>query len=218
MEKLSAKIRDKKEDVKSLRSEGLVPAILYGPKVKTLSLKLNRKDLEIIYGKAGESSLISLEVDGKGYQVLIYDFQKDPLTDNFLHVDFFQPSLTEKVEASIPLVFKGESPAVKDLDGTLVKNIKELDIKAFPQELPHEIEVDISSIKSFEDHIKISDLKLPGKVEVQKDPEEIIASVVPPRKVEEELEKPIEEKVEEVEKVEEKEEQEGEKKEDIEES
>jgi len=210
---LSAKIRKEVgRNTNPLRAEGKLPAVLYGPNVKNLSLELDYKSFEKVYQEAGESSLVSLKVKGekKDYQVLIHDIQKDPLTGNFLHVDFYQPSLTKKTEARVPLVFIGEPEAIKNLGGTLVKNIKEVEVKALPQNLPHEIKVNIEKLKTFEDHIKISDLEIPEGVEILKDPEEIVALVVPPTKVEEELEKPVEEKVEEPEKVEKKEKKEEE--------
>jgi large subunit ribosomal protein L25 len=136
------------------------------------------------------------------YLVLIQEIQRDPLTEEPIHVDFFQPSLKEKIEIKIPLVFEGEAPAVKETGGTLVKNISELEIKALPQNLPKEIRVNVETLRTFEDKILIRDLKLPEGIEVLRNPEEIVASVTPPEKIEEELAKPVEEKVEEVEKIE----------------
>jgi len=210
---LSAKIRKiLGKKVKTLRKQGVIPAVLYGPKTKNLSLEINLKEFEKVYKEAGESSLVSLGIEGEKAKtiVLIHDVKKDPLTDQFLHVDFYQPSLKEETEAKVPLVFEGEPPAIKELGGTLVKSISEVEIKALPQNLPHEIKVEISSLKTFEDEILVKDLKVPEGVKILRKPEEIIASVLPPEKVEEELEKPVEEKVEEVEKVGEKEKREEE--------
>ncbi len=203
---LSAEIRKEVgKNIKPLRAEGKLPAVLYGPKIKNISLELDYRDFEKVFKEAGESSLISLEIKGekKTYQVLINDVQEDSLTSKFLHVDLYQPSLKKKIEAKVPLVFEGEAEAVKNLEGTLIKNITEVEVKALPQNLPHEIKINIEKLKTFEDHIKISDLEISEEVEILKDAEEIVASVFPPTKVEEELEKPIEEKAEEVEKVEE---------------
>jgi len=217
---LSAKIRkDLGKKVKNLRKKGILPGVLYGPTrqkggypKKAQPLELNEKQFEKVYKEAGESSLISLEVEGKRFPVLIHEIQLAPLTGKPIHVDFYQPALEEEVTVEVPLVFEGTSPAVKDLGGTLVKNISELKIKAKPQNLPHEIKVNIESLKTFEDNIKISNLKVPEGVRILKGPEEFVASVSPPEKVEEELVKPIEEKVEEVEKVEEKKKEEVEEK------
>jgi large subunit ribosomal protein L25 len=208
---LSAKIRkDVGKNLNSRRREGKIPAVIYGPGVKNLPLEINREEFEKIFKETGESSLVSLEIDGekKKRLVLIHEIQKDPLTGKFLHVDFYQAPLKEEVEATVPLVFEGTSPAVKELEGTLVKNIIEVEVKALPQNLPHEIKVNIEKLKTFEDHILIRDLIVPKTVKILKEPEEIVASVTPPEKVEEELAEPIEEKVEEVEKVEEKKEEE----------
>jgi len=204
---LSSKIReDLGKKVRNLRREGTTPAILYGPGIKNLPLEIDLKEFEKIYKEAGESSLVLLEVEGKKkrFQVLIHEVERDPLTLKPIHVDFYQPKLKEKVEATVPLVFEGKSKAVEEMKGTLVKNISEVEVKALPRNLPKEIKVNIESLKTFEDTILIGDLELPETVEVLKDPGEVVALVTPLEKVEEELEKPIEEKIEEVEKVEEK--------------
>ncbi len=204
--------------VKNLRQKGVLPAVLYGPKIKNLSLEVDFKEFENIYKEIGESSLVSLEVDPstgssaethpkpsgqvKKFPVLIHEVKKDPLTGKLIHVDFYQPILTEEVEVTVPVVFEGEAPAVKEFGGTLVREISEIEVKALPQNFPHEIRVNIENLKTLEDEILVKDLKLPEGAKVQREPDEIIAVVIPPEKVEEELEKPVEEKVEEVEKVE----------------
>lgn len=200
---LSAKIRrDIGKRLKNLRKKGILPAVLYGPKIKEAQpLELDEKEFEKVYKKAGESSLVSLEVEGKKTPVLIREVARDPLTEKPIHVDFYQPSLEEEIVAKVPLVFEGEAPAVKDLGGTLVKNISEIEVRTLPQNLPHQIKVNIEKLKTFEDNILIKDLELPKEVKILRNPEEIVASVSPPEKVEEELVKPIEEKVEEVERV-----------------
>ena len=203
---LSAKIRKELgKKAKILRKKGILPGVLYGPKMKTAtSIEINLKEFEKIYKAAGESSLISLEVDNKKFLVLIHEMARDPLTNKPIHIDFYQPSLEKEVAVTLPLVFEGEALAVKDSGGTLVKNISEIEVKALPQNLPHEIKVNIENLKTFADNILIKDLKLPEGVKVQRKAKEIVAHVLAPVKVEEELVKPIEEKVEEVEKVEEK--------------
>lgn len=203
MLQLEAKIRKiKKKKVKSLRRNKILPAVLYGSKIKdSLLLEVDEKEFEKVYSLAGESSLISLKVGDKNIPVLIHEIQKDHLTDKVIHIDFYNPSLEKEVEVTVPIILEGEALAVKELGGTLVKNIAELKVKSVPDKLPHEIKVDISVLKTFEDRILIKDLKLPEGVKVSHSPEEILFFVAKPEKVEEELEKPIEEKVEQVEKV-----------------
>jgi len=188
--------------VKKLRMQGILPAVLYGSKEKPQHLEINGQEFDKAYQQAGESSLISLEVDSKKFLVLIHQVQADPLSLRPIHVDFFQPSLKEEITAKVALVFDGEAPAVKDLGGTFVRNISEIEVKALPQNLPHEIRVDISSLLTFANSILIKDLKLPEGVKALRGQEDIVAFVASPEKVEEELEKPIEEKLDEVKTVE----------------
>jgi large subunit ribosomal protein L25 len=200
--------------LKSLRKKGFVPAILYGPEISpSIPLQVKKEDLEEVVKKTGPSSMINLNFEGKKYSVLIHEIQRDPITEEIVHVDFFQPSLKEEIEAKVPLVFEGVAPAVKELGGTLVKNVSEIEIKCLAKNLPKEIKVDISKLKTFEDTILVKDLKVPPKVKILRNPNDILAFVSPPEKVEEELGKPIEERVEEVEKIEKKEKEEEEKKE-----
>jgi len=202
---ITLKVKIRKETgkkVKKLREKGILPGVLYGPKIESLRLEINQKDFEEVYRQAGESSLISLETGDKKYLVLIHQLQADPITSGPIHVDFFQPSLKEEIVAKVPLIFEGEAPAQKELGGTFVRNISEVEVKALPQNLPHEIRVDISQLITFENSILIKDLKLPEDVKTLKGQDDIVAFVASPEKVEEELQKPIEEAVEEVKTVE----------------
>lgn len=193
---ISAKTREGKEI-----EAGNLLGVLYGPKVKAQSIQINLKEFKKLFHTTGTSSLISLVVDGKKFSVLIHEIQQDPMTGEITHVDFYQPILTEAVEVEVPVVFEGEAPAVKDLEGTLVKGFQELKVSALPEHLPHEIKINVAKLVSFEDVILVKDIVLEKGVEIVNDPEAIIASVLPPQNVEEELEKPIEENVEGVEQV-----------------
>jgi len=214
---LEAKIRKELgRKVEGLREKGILPGVLYGPGLETLSVELGLKEFKKVHSEAGESSLIQLLVDGKKFIVLIHALELDTLSQEPIHVDFYQPKLDEEITVTIPLVFEGEAPAVKELSGTFVRNIHEVEVRALPQNLPHEIKVSTESLKTFEDSIQVKDLPLLEGVEILREPKDIVAQVMPPEKVEEELEKPIEEKVEEVEGVgEKKEETEGEEKEEV---
>lgn len=200
---LKANIRkDFGKKTKSIKMDGKIPAILYGPGVKNITLQVDEKEFKNVFKEAGESSLVELLVDKDKKLVLVHEIQKDPISDKVIHIDFFQASLTEEVEVNVPLVFEGVAPAEKDLGGTLVKNIMELEVRGLPQNLPNEIKISIDSLKTFEDHILIKDLVLPKGLEVLKKAEEIVASVLPPQKIEEELAEEIKENVEDIEKVE----------------
>jgi len=204
MIKLSAKIRKEMgRKTNALKNSGRIPAVVYGHKIKNILLDVDYKDFEKVYRKAGVNSLIELNVEGEKEKkiVLIHQYQKDAVSDKVIHIDFFETSAKEEVEVKIPLVFEGTSLAVKDLGGTLVKNISELMVKALPQNLPHEIKVFIDKLNTFEDRILVKDLTLPKDVKVSAKPEEIVVLVAQPSKVEEDLAEEIKEEVENVEKV-----------------
>lgn len=208
--KIQVKTREKGEKVE----EGMMPVVLYGAKRENISLLVDKKEFTNLYSEAGESTLITLEIEGKKEKpfVLIYDIQRNPLNGEIIHADFFEPNLKEEVEAEVPLVFLGEAPAVKDFDGTLVKNMHTVNVKALPQNLPHEIQVNIETLKTLDDVIHIKDLNIPKDVELLHDDGAVIVMISSPENVEEELDKPIEEEKE-VEVVGEKEEKEEEDKE-----
>jgi large subunit ribosomal protein L25 len=89
--------------------------------------------------------------------------------------------MDEEIETHVPLVFVGESPAVRELGGMLMKSIEELPVKTLPSDLPHSLEVDLSTLLTFEDHVTVSDIKVSAKVVIDADPNMVIASVIPPR-------------------------------------
>lgn len=202
---LNAKIRETKgRNNNELRAQDIIPAVVYGPEQKNASIEVGLKDFLKIFKIAGESSLIELSIDGEKTKrsVLIHEIQRDPITSNPIHIDFFQASLKEEVEVAIPLVFEGVSFAVKDLGANLVKNITEIEVKALPQNLPHEIKVDLALLKNIGDHILVKDLVVANNVEILKKPEDIIATATAVEKVEEELATAVEEDVSKVEKIE----------------
>ena len=180
---LSAKIREVfGKKVNKGRKEGLVPAVVYGRKMKNTGIWVNALEFAKLLKKSGESTIIELNIgEDKPKNVLIYETQKDPISGKFIHVDFFHVRMDEEIEKEVALVFVGEAPAVKELGGNLVKSLDEINVKCLPADLPSSIEVDISSLKTFEDHITISDLKLTDKIKIEIDPETVIASVAPPR-------------------------------------
>lgn len=184
------------------RNNGRIPAVVYGPGQKNISLEIDEKEFKKVFHAAGESSLVELHVDKVKKPVLIHDIQKDPVTDKVIHVDFYEANLKEEVEVKVPLVFEGVAPAEKDLGGTLNKNLLEIEVKALPLNLPHEIKINIASLKTFGDHIFVKDLVLPNDVKITKNLDEVVVSVLAPKKIEEELATEIKEEVENVEKVE----------------
>ncbi|HPN55013.1 MAG TPA: 50S ribosomal protein L25 [Candidatus Moranbacteria bacterium] len=193
---LKAKIREiTGKKVNDLRKKDIIPAVIYGHEVKPQNLAVNYLDFNRAFEKSGESSLIELEVEGKKSNVLVHDVQTDPISGRFSHIDFFKVNMKEEVETEIPLEFVGESPAVKELGGVLIKSLDEISVKCLPADLPEKYEIDLSKLATFDDVIAVKDLKVSDKIEILVDGETIIASVQEPRS-QEELES-LEQKVEE---------------------
>lgn len=177
------KITGKK--VNSLRSAGSVPAVLYGRGIESVNVCVDAKEFNKALKEAGETTLLSLNLGSKKHNVLIHDLARDPLSGEIMHVDFFEVRMDEKMKASVPLVFVGESAAVKAEGGVLVKPLQEVELEALPQDLPKDIQVDISPLRTFEDKIYVKDLKVSGSIKILSNPEDMVASVVPPRSEEE---------------------------------
>lgn len=207
--------QDMRKQLSKLRASGQLPGVVYGKKLKGINLTLDHKGFEKLYKEAGESTLVNLAVGSdKPRTVLIHDVQHDKVSDEIIHVDFYEVDMTQKITAKVKLVFIGESVAVKDMGGVLVKNISEVEVECLPADLPKEVAVDISKLNSFDESIKVSDLQFDReKVKIILKPEMVVAKVAEPRSEEElkELEeKPVEEAVETVEGVVKEEKQEGE--------
>lgn len=185
MEKIVLESKERNERGRKVgkgRKAGMVPAVVYGKKIEPKSLWVNALDLSRLLKKFGESVIIDLKIDGKNNRkVLINELQKEAVSGNFLHVDLYQVNMAEKIEAEVPLEFVGESEAVKALGGSLVKSIDRISVECLPVDLPPRIDVDISAIKTFGDHILIKDLKVSDKVKIDLDPETVVALVTPPR-------------------------------------
>lgn len=213
---LNAKIREVVgKKVKGLREQNLIPAVIYGKDFESRNLVLEYLPFERAFREAGKSSLIELKIDeSTPIKVLIHGVQKDPISEKIIHVDFWKVRMTDKIAAEIKFKFVGESPAVKELGGILVKSLDAVKVECLPQDLVHEIEIDISPLKTFEDLICVKDVKFPDGIKVISNLDEVIATVAQPRTEEEikELEAKPEEKVEEVEVVKKKKEVEEEEK------
>jgi len=185
MEKVALEAKTRAErgrKVNKGRKEGLVPAVIYGKGVESKSLWVDALEVGRLLKKAGESTIIDLLIDKKDSRnVLINEIQNDGVSGRYNHIDFFQVRMDEEIETEVELVFIGESKAVKELSGILVKNMDEISVKCLPGDLPSHIDVDISSLNTFEDRITIGDLKVPAKVKIEADPETVVAIVAPQR-------------------------------------
>lgn len=182
---LKVKVRDKKEKAKKIRESGGMPAVFYGKVEKSTPISIKLADFLRAWKVAGESTVITLEGDTLKKEALIHDIDMNPVTGIPRHADFYVFEKGHLLEVSVSLKFTGISQAVKELGGTLVKVLHELNIKAQPQNLPHEIEVNISGLMNFESRILAKDINLPEGVVLDEKPEEVVALV---EEIEEEVE------------------------------
>lgn len=183
MLELKATTREAGKKLGTLRRNGNVPAVLYGPGVNALALQVPRGSFDRVFVEAGESSLIKLVVERDGgaqpFVVLIRDIQRDPVRGSPLHLDFHAVRLDEEIRIDVPIDFIGVCPVEARSEGVLAKELHELEVEALPEKLPHEISVDVSSLDAVDAMIRVADLKLPDGVRVLNDPDSIIVRVAP---------------------------------------
>ncbi|MEA2088663.1 MAG: 50S ribosomal protein L25 [Patescibacteria group bacterium] len=167
--------------VSQIRENGKIPAVIYGQGIKPTNLTAKYIPFEKIYEKAGNSTLINLKINDQEIPVLIHQIFRNVVSGKIDHIDFYKIKYGQKLTASVELNFIGEPKAVKELGGTLVAKIKEVEIKCLPKDLISEIKVDLTALKSFDDVIHIKDLKISETIEILGNPDIAIASVSKPR-------------------------------------
>lgn len=164
--------------VKKLRTEGLIPAHVFGHKVKTVHVQVKNTDFAKVYDAAGETGIVDLAIDSDKRPVLIRNVQFHPVTDETLHIDFYQVNLTEKVRVNVPLEVVGESPAIEKKIGLLLTPVSEVEIEALPTDLPEKIEIDVSKLANVGDEVKVKDLAVDrSKIEIHAEPELVVVQI-----------------------------------------
>lgn len=170
----------------ALRRAGFIPAELYGRGTENLHLSIPIKDFSRVFKEAGENTVVNVIVDGKKHPTLIYDVQYDPVLGHVTHADFYEVRMDEKIKTHVPVEFVGESPAVKEKAGIIVKAMQEIEVEALPADLPHMIEVDLGLLTDIGSSFHVKDLKKLTGVEFLVEPETVIATVTAQMTVEEE--------------------------------
>jgi len=158
----------------ALRRADFIPAVVYGAHRESTPISIPVRAFEKVLREAGEATIVALAGLGEPIPTLIHEVDLDPLTNQPRHVDFYAVTKGKKVQVAIPLVFMGESAAVK-AGANLVKVLYELEIKADPMSLPHTISVDLSMLATISDRIHAKDLVLPAGAELAVDAEEVVA-------------------------------------------
>jgi large subunit ribosomal protein L25 len=176
---------------KRLRRAGMVPGVVFGKGEDSVPVQVEAKTFETLYRAAGRTSVVKFRLPGasRARSGIIKSVQRHPLSGNALHVDYFLVNLRQEMEIEVPIVISGEAPAVAATGGTLLHNISSVIVRALPNDIPHELTVDVSVLETLDDAVRVRDLPIDTeKVHFVTDPETVIATVVPPRvEVEEEV-------------------------------
>ncbi len=188
---LKSQARDNKMKPAFLRKQGLIPAVFYGPKAKTTSITILQKDFRKIWREAGESSIVMLETPAGKVSTLIHDVQFDPVKSDPIHADFYVIEEGKEVEVHVPIEFIGVAPAAKELGAMLIKVLHELNIKAMPKDLPHNLTVDVSPLVALDSQILVKEINLPKGVTAITHGDDVVISVAAARKAEEEEVVPV---------------------------
>ncbi len=189
--KLNVEKRTKLGKTDSLIKSGILPAVYYGRKEESTPIQMKKTDFLKAWKEAGESTVITLHTSEGDVDALIKDVNLNPVSNEPMHADFYVFEKGHKVEIAVPIEFVGVSLAVKEKGAVLMKIMHELKVKAEPTNLPHQIDVDISSLNAIGDSITAGNLQLPKGVELEENPEEIIATVAEPKEEKEEESTPI---------------------------
>ncbi len=171
------------KQVKRLRADGWVPAVLFGAQIASRSIQVEELSLSKTLKQAGSTTLINLFVDDESqpHIVIAREIQRDILTSRLQHVDFYQVQLDHKIRTSPALELIGESPLVKSGDAVLVHILNNVEVECLPGDLINSIPVDVSVLERMDDSITIADLPVPDTITILADPTDVVVSVVPPR-------------------------------------
>jgi large subunit ribosomal protein L25 len=187
-----------RKKVKQLRREGIVPVHVYGHGVESLALQVEAGALLRVLSISGRNVPITVDIDGRDGESICFvrEAQRHPVTEELLHVDFLRVDVTRRVRAEVPIILDGLPPAVENLGGILLQPFATLEVEALPMDMPAAFHVDVAVLEDFAMSIRIGDIAVASNVTIIRDPEEMVARVVPPRIEEEEVEEEDEELLE----------------------
>lgn len=172
-----------KGETRRARRAGEVPGVIYGEAIPGRHFILAESIVKKLLQSEGKSGLFDVQFEGDNNTVkaILHDYQNDVITGRPRHIDLYQVRMDKTLRTEISIHFIGVSAAVKDLGGTLVKQINALPIECLPGDLIHNFELNIESLKTFDDIIRVKDLVVPTGIKIMLDPEEIVAAVSAPR-------------------------------------
>lgn len=169
--------------VKQLRQEGIIPVHLYGPSIESRALQCGAPTLIQVLARAGGNTPISVTVAGETGNHLAFarEIQWDPRRDDVLHVDLLVADVSRPVSAQVPIILSGESPGARTVGGTVMQQLRQLDVEALPLEMPSQAEIDLATLTEPDSVARVSDISLPGNVTVLTDPEAVVVRIELPR-------------------------------------
>ncbi len=184
-----------------LRRQGITPTHLFGRDIKSLTLQCDTDALKQLIAQAGRTRPVSLKIDDeKGRRsVFVREIQRDVITRQLLHVDFYQVKKGEKITVDVPIVFAGEAPALKAKGRMLAHSITSLNLECLPDNVPPQIEIDLSSLEELGQAIYVKDIILDPEITVHADPEQLVVKISEAIVKEVEEEVPVEAEEEEAE-------------------
>ncbi len=162
---------------RALTKEGLVAGELYGNSIDNVHLAIPRRDLMKI-ARQRSGGFISLILDGKKIPTLLKAIQKDPVSNDVIHVDFLQIKLDQTVKTKVSIVFVGEAPAVKEKSGILIKAINEIETESLPNDIPTSLEVSLTPLNEIGKSLFVKDIIPPKGVKLLFSPDAVIATIV----------------------------------------
>jgi len=168
------------KQVRALRREGLMPAVIYGFHITPIPVSLPFHETSLLLPKISSSQLLILEVSGEQYTTLVRERQRHPVTGALLHLDFQAVSLTEKLRVNVGLQFRGEAPAVKIYDGILTTSLEQVEVECLPGDLVNHLEIDLSTLEQIGDAIYVRDISLPPRFQVLNDLDEVVVVITAP--------------------------------------
>jgi large subunit ribosomal protein L25 len=169
----------RRSELRKLRKEGHIPAVVYGSQSENKPIYLNESDLLRTIKDVGRNGVISLDVDGQKKNVILTDYQSDPLKKVLTHIDFLAVDMSKEVTATVRLVLTGDAAGVKD-GGVMQQSLHEISVTATPNNIPSSIDVDVTHLQ-VGDTITVKDISGNQSYHIDHDEDQVIASILPPR-------------------------------------
>jgi large subunit ribosomal protein L25 len=187
---LEAELREGRgrANTKDLKEGGFLPAVVYANGKEALSIKILRGALlKLVHQYHFETTIINLKIKddkkAKGRPCLVKEIQYGPVSEDIVHIDFNEISLTQAIKINVPIEIKGEAVGVKQEGGSLENLLWEIEVECLPTSIPKSIEVDITALKMGE-AIHVKDMVFPTGVKALTDPTAIVLHIIAPMKEE----------------------------------